>query len=686
MRKIVLLLWLFISSLYGTSEEYMNCQCYGTHGSWDNNDTEYIGIYFFVQEPYHPEEDLYTCSDNNFRTSERDVVISGGYQTLAYHAYKDTEKCICTLNDTRFPLLDENKTVLFEWQAPVNKEAECSDNNGTVQQKFKKCISEYRCVVDKNCTDQDTKFPNKAENQSVAFTWKSPEDRSSECMAILNSEQQQRKINCKDEFRCLVESCKVEQNEPISSYVSPRDSVFHEDIEPTGADFGLHYSSANTDNTSIAHGWSISSHARLIGNKVTYGSGAMYVVDITFIENNLTVIKSGSNEMLFDTSGQLQTIRDLFTKETKTTFGYDNMGRLVTLTDRYGEVTTIERDADGHVTAIVAPTGQRTLLSIDDNGDLIEVQYEDTSSYVFEYERHLMTKETEPNGNAFLHFFDEHGKVVKVIDAEQGEWLFSSATQSTSGTHAVTRASGDVVTYKNHFLENGILKTEKTLSTGDVVLYENAVDDSSNSTTTCGMKTTNVYKKQNGVLYKDPYTNRRVLESSTVTTPSGLSKVTHYDKTYTTANGKVASIHTTTDTNNKLFTNLRDYAAFKASTTTAESKTSTIDYDIHNQNIQNVKPYGVLETTYTYDAQGRVLESRMGERTTRYSYDSRGNLASTTNPLNQTTTYSYDNRDRLISTTYADGHTSHYGYDANGNMTVLSTHLRRVTIPLATMA
>jgi len=552
---------------------------------------------------------------------------------------------------------------------------QCTATNGATFDKRTNCCTEISCFIPP-CDQNDTDYnPKKlAENERVTDEWTNEDANRTLACEKDNGTVQEKRTACQKKYRCVIKTdnspkeCPV----PISSYVSPRDGVFHEDIELSGVAFGLHYAS-NEHNNSIAQGWMLSSHAYLSDTRLHLGSGAVYVVDVSRHEGGLTVVSHGSRELLFNSDGTLQSTRDLYTKEPTNTFTYDNMGKLVTLTDIYGQISTIERDASGKATAIVAPTGQRTLLSVDANGDLLEVQYEDTSSYAFEYERHLMTKETEPNGNAFLHFFDDTDKVVKVIDAEQGEWLFGSATQSTSGTHTITRASGDVVTYKNHFLENGILKTEKTLPTGDVIVYENAIDDSSSSTTTCGMKSTNVYKKVNGTLYKDPYTNRRVLESSTVTTPSGLTKMTHYTKAYTTSNGKVQSIQTTTDTNAKPFTNLRDYAAFKASSTTAENKTSSIDYDSHNQNIQSMKPYGLLETSYVYDAQGRVLESRTGERVTRYSYDSRGNLESTTNPLNQTTTYSYDDRDRFISTTYADGHTMHYSYDANGNMTRLTT-------------
>ncbi len=59
---------------------------------------------------------------------------------------------------------------------------------------------------------------------------------------------------------------------------------------------------------------------------------------------------------------------------------------------------------------------------------------------------------------------------TKVIDAEQAQWLFGSNTADTYGSHTVTRASGDIIVYKNHFLENNTtLRTEKLLPTGDTV-------------------------------------------------------------------------------------------------------------------------------------------------------------------------------------------------------------------------
>ncbi len=576
----------------------------------------------------------------------------------------------CDVNDTDFSEINTNEETAFEWRVPEDRTTECSEVNGTVQERVQDCNAAYRCVV-KTCTDPDIAFPAVAQNERILYKWQDPQDRSAECTQNKGTAQEARE-SCEMQYRCiqLTDGCPDEANEPISSYVSPRDGVFHEDIEVTGANFELHYSSANLNNTTIAHGWSISSHARLVGDRVYYGSGSIRVVDTSVQEGNFTVILSGGNVLLFDTDGQLQSIRNLYTKETKTIFGYDNMGRLTTITDMYGQISHINRDPNGTVMSIVTSRGQRTYLSVDDNGDLLEVQYEDTASYAFEYERHLMIVETEPKGNRFLHFFDDAGNVVKVIDAEQGEWDFASNTADSYGSHTVTRASGDIIVYKNHFLENNTtLRTEKLLPTGDVIKYSNSIDDSMSSTKSCGMTTTNLYKTNpDGSLFKDVYTAKRVLESSTVVTPSGLTNNTLFTKAYTLKqDGTLKRIVNTSTTNTKTSTHIKNFKRHRDISISPLAKRTHIQYDPQMKQPLEVKPYGLHKTTYTYNPQGKVIQETTGNRTTIYSYDAKGNLATTTDPLQHTTSYTYDSRDRLIQTTYADGSVEYYDYDANSN-------------------
>lgn len=74
---------------------------------------------------------------------------------------------------------------------------------------------------------------------------------------------------------------------------------------------------------------------------------------------------------------------------------------------------------------------------------------------------------------------------------------------------------------------------------------------------------------------------------------------------------------------------------------------------------------GALVTTYTYDAQGRLLQSATGRGadrttldTTSYAYDGLGRLISTTDPLGHVTSYVYTDSNHTLAITQANGLTT----------------------------
>ena len=80
--------------------------------------------------------------------------------------------------------------------------------------------------------------------------------------------------------------------------------------------------------------------------------------------------QDGTAVFMFDRSGRHLRTVDALTGVTRLTFGYDAEGRLTTVTDGDGNVVTIERDATGKATAIVAPGNIRTSLTIRPDGML----------------------------------------------------------------------------------------------------------------------------------------------------------------------------------------------------------------------------------------------------------------------------------------------------------------------------
>ncbi len=66
----------------------------------------------------------------------------------------------------------------------------------------------------------------------------------------------------------------------------------------------------------------------------------------------------GRSLYVFDPNGRHLRTVDTLTKATVLTFGYDAAGRLTSITDGDSHKTTINRDAAGTPTSIVAPYGQ----------------------------------------------------------------------------------------------------------------------------------------------------------------------------------------------------------------------------------------------------------------------------------------------------------------------------------------
>ncbi|HEX5689185.1 MAG TPA: hypothetical protein VFX76_04250, partial [Roseiflexaceae bacterium] len=125
---------------------------------------------------------------------------------------------------------------------------------------------------------------------------------------------------------------------------------------------------------------------------------------------------------------------------------------------------------------------------------------------------------------------------------------------------------------------------------------------------------------------------------------------------------------------------------------TINGQTTTTVFDVASRTFTTTSPAGARSVTtldaksrvvreettnlapreYAYDAQGRVIALLEGTgaeaRTTTFSYNAQGLLASTTDALGGATTYTYDDAGRLLTRTQPTGHSSSWSYDAAGNL------------------
>src|SRR5439155_14786440 len=82
-------------------------------------------------------------------------------------------------------------------------------------------------------------------------------------------------------------------------------------------------------------------------------------------------------------------------------FTYDSASRLIKITDGDGLVTMVEREGTGKPTAIVAPGGQRTTLTLNGNGYLTSASDPGGNTVQLGYTSEgLLTSLTDPRGQA----------------------------------------------------------------------------------------------------------------------------------------------------------------------------------------------------------------------------------------------------------------------------------------------
>jgi RHS repeat-associated protein len=385
------------------------------------------------------------------------------------------------------------------------------------------------------------------------------------------------------------------------------------------------------------------------------------------LANSYIYLHQNNTADIFDVKGLHQKRIDLNSGHTLTTYGYDSSDRLTSVSDQYGNTLNITRDASGKPTQIIAPNGQITHLQVDGNGNLAEVRYEDDSKYSFEYDNNsLMTKETDPNDNIYIHEFDANGRITKDIDGINGEWRFDRTEEIDHFVYRMTKPENDTLTYNDYIQEDGSIRSEIIRENGDVVIQTISKDQKNLERTKEGVTTI-----ENYIL--DPQTGQERVQNKTITQPSGLSQTvtyrTTYDKnaTYTTSKTKTVTI------GDRVETSVTNYTNGIQTTTSPEGRVEQIEFDKESREIKKVTTGSLTPVEYEYDTKGRITKEYQGDSETTYTYDTRGNVATITNPRGKTTTYTYDTMDRITTITYPNTITEQYEYDNNGNVKKLIT-------------
>jgi RHS repeat-associated protein len=392
--------------------------------------------------------------------------------------------------------------------------------------------------------------------------------------------------------------------------------------------------------------------------------GAMNLGEVPFAEEN-------SLGHILSSGGRHEKTIDLNTGKTLLAFDYNENNHLISITDRFGNQTAIQRDGNGVPLSITSPDGIVTTLTMDGNNHLTRVTYPDGSAYGVTYTADgLMTDEYDPNGNHFEHYFDATGRLTDVLDPEGGHKSYARESDSAGNirTSFVT-GEGNLTTYLDYTDSTGAYTSNITDPTGAVTNYYQSSDGLSGvKELPCGMNLNFLYDIDSE--YKFQY-----VKELTETTQSGLVRTTTPDKTYedTDADNQLDLITDTVTVNGKASIITQNVNQGSIISTSPEGRTSTKWYDPATLLTGSIEVPGLYATSMAYDARGRLLVSTVNERMTNFTYDAYGNLATVTDAAGLTTGYAYDLVGRVKTIFRPDGSTVNYAYDAGGNMTVLTT-------------
>ncbi len=355
----------------------------------------------------------------------------------------------------------------------------------------------------------------------------------------------------------------------------------------------------------------------------------------------------------FDRQGRHLDTRDAVTGAVVQRFGYDAARRLSTVTDAAGNVTRIERAADGTPQAIVAPGGQRTTLTVDGQGRVTGVADPTGATTVLGYGASgLLTSFARPGRPASHMAYDGQGRLTSDTSPTGATKHLARAETESGRTVTVTTEAGRSTSYRTQALPDGDRLRSVTSPSGAVTELRLKPDGRRVRIDPDGTRTTVASEPDPRFGSVAAYP-----ASTTVETPGGRSV-----ETTTT---RSADLQTPDDP-----LSLRGLS----STTITEGATSgdrrqvDADYDAAGRTLSVQVRNGVTTTT-TFDALGRVTEVDPGAGldTLAADYDAKGRPVAVTVGTRRST-LSWDAANQLVSRTDADGHTTRYERDADGRI------------------
>ncbi len=369
------------------------------------------------------------------------------------------------------------------------------------------------------------------------------------------------------------------------------------------------------------------------------------------------------------------------TEERTTHYVYDTAGELVQTVDADGNTTSVERNANGKMSAAVDSKGRRTEYEYDKRGNVTKITYSDGTTETFTYDaedRNIKTvgragltttysydkmgnllKQTDARGNTVSYTYDSNDNLLTITDATGAvtTYAYDKLNRNTS----ITDDAGNVTS----FTYNGLsLQTSTTDARGNVTKYK--YDANGNRTKVIYPDGTDIesrYDERGRTIWQKDAAGRKTEYTydgndrlTAVEQPNGAVTVYTYDQ-----KGNLTAVE---DANGNVTRYEYDTEGRRTKVTLADGSSSTSTYDKQGMLTETVD-YNGVKTTYTYDDQDRIVKEQTGEEYTAYEYDTYGRLTGL-KTKDSGITYRYNKYGELEQKTYENGEAVKYLYDRYG--------------------
>lgn len=382
--------------------------------------------------------------------------------------------------------------------------------------------------------------------------------------------------------------------------------------------------------------------------------------------------EDGSEVFVFDPQGRHLSTRDALTGSARWTFGYDTLGKIVSVTDADSNITTIERDSTGAPTGIVGPLGQRTTVALDSTGYLASVSNPAGFVTTLKYATGgLLDTLVDARGYVHQFTYDSLGLLVKDKDAAGDSLMLARTTTATGYEVTLTSALGRVKRYPEDSLEAGGRQSTFVGPDGLPTVTTKAADGTTTTDSPDGTRTVTSFTADPRFGMQAP-----VLDSMTVRLPSSVQATIRQVRHDSLAN-PTDPLSLVTQIDSVSFNGNTTVTSYTAATrrfvqTSPEGRQLVSRLEGKGRTV-SARVGDLDSVTFTYDTVGRVAQEQQGGRITSYAYHSaNGRLASVTDPLGRITRFDYDSAGRITRQTRPDSSVTVFAYDSSGNLTRLT--------------